>query len=218
VAPLLPVNMSAAAALQTVPEGHEQEITVLFADLRRFTRIAERRLPYDVVFLLNRYFDSVGSTIERAGGTANQFTGDGVMALFGVHQAPADGARAALTAAGGMVTAIAELNRTFGEELPVPLRIGIGIHTGPAVVGRMGYADGVNLTAVGDTVHVAKRLEELTKEYDCQLVVSEALADRAGFDASSYPRHELVVRNRTEPLAIRVIHDAPAATAVERPG
>jgi adenylate cyclase len=218
VAPLLPVNVSAAAALRTVPEGHELEVTVLFADLRRFTRIAERRLPYDVVFLLNRYFDAVGGAIERAGGTPNQFTGDGVMALFGVHQAPAEGARAALKAAGEMVTAIAELNRTLGEELPVPLRIGIGIHTGPAVVGRMGYADGVNLTAVGDTVHVAKRLEELTKEYDCQLVVSEALAARAGFDASSYPRHELVVRNRTEPLAIRVIHDAPAAMALERGG
>jgi adenylate cyclase len=213
VAPLLPVGVSAADALRSVPEGHEQEVTVLFADLRSFTRIAERRLPYDVVFLLNRYFDAVGGAIERAGGIANQFTGDGVMALFGVSGAPRDGSRAALRAGGDMVAAVAELNRTLGEDLPVPLRIGIGIHTGPAVVGRMGYADGVSLTAVGDTVHVAKRLEELTKQYACQLVISEALAARAGFDATRYPRHELTVRNRTEPLTVRVIEDASSATA-----
>ena len=79
-----------------------------------------------------------------------------------------EGSRAALRAAGDMVAAVAELSRTLGEDLPVPLRIGIGIHTGPAVVGRMGYADGVYLTAVGDTVHVAKRLEELTKQYACR--------------------------------------------------
>jgi len=67
-------------------QGVEQEVAVLFADLRGFTRMAERRLPYDVVYLLNRYFQAVGSAIERAGGIANQFTGDGVMALFGVER------------------------------------------------------------------------------------------------------------------------------------
>ena len=185
----------------------EQEVTVMFADLRGFTRIAERKLPYDVVFLLNKYFEAAGGSIKRAGGIANQFTGDGAMALFGVGTGPDQGCRHALAAAGDMVRTVAELSQTLAEELPEPLKIGIGIHTGSAVVGRMGYAETVYLTAVGDTVHVASRLQELTKEYDCQLVISEQVAMRANVDVSAFPRHELTVRNRVEPLAIRVIEE-----------
>ncbi|HYL82432.1 MAG TPA: adenylate/guanylate cyclase domain-containing protein, partial [Candidatus Acidoferrum sp.] len=197
----------------------EQEVTVLFADLRGFTRIAERKLPFDVVFLLNKYFEAAGGSIKRAGGIANQFTGDGAMALFGVGAGPEDGCRHALAAADDMVRTVADLSQILAEELPAPLKIGIGIHTGSAVVGRMGYAETVYLTAVGDTVHVASRLQELTKEYDCQLVISEQVATRAKVDVSAFPRHELTVRNRVEPLAIRVIDEVsrilPAVPAGE---
>jgi len=185
--------------------GREREVAVLFADLRGFTRMAEPKLPYDVVFFLNRYFETVGKAITRSGGVANQFTGDGVMALFGVDRGPAEGARQALAAAQAMVEGLAALSRDFASEIDAPLRLGIGIHVGPVVVGRMGYADTVYLTAVGDTVHVASRLEQLTKEYACELVISEQVAGQAGIDAAGLPRHELFVRNREAPLAIRVI-------------
>ena len=185
--------------------GQEQEVAILFADLRGFTRVAEHKLPYDVVFLLNRYFEVVGTAIERAGGIANQFTGDGVMALFGVDAGPDVGARQALTAARALVTDLAELSQELAHELPAPLRMGIGIHVGHAVVGRMGYGPGVYLTAVGDTVHVASRLEQLTKEYDCELVITEEVARRAGIDTREVPRHELTVRNRGGALAVYTI-------------
>jgi len=124
-----------------------------------------------------------------------------------VGQGPVEGCRHALLAASAMLRSLAALSQTLAEELPQPLRMGIGVHTGAAVVGRMGYAETTYLTAVGDTVHVASRLEGLTKEYDCQLVLSEQVARRAGLDLTGYPRHELTVRNRTEPLSIYVIDD-----------
>jgi adenylate cyclase len=210
VRPLLPATArpSEGFARPRSLAGDEQEVTVLFADLRKFTTLAERRLPYDVVFFLNRYFEVVGGAIEQAGGITNQFTGDGVMALFGVDADPVDGCRRALLGAQAMVEGVARLSATMADELDEPLRIGIGIHTGPAVVGRMGHASTVYLTAVGDTVHVASRLQDQTKQYQAQLVISERVAERAGLDVSAFPRHEITVRNRHEPLAIRVIADA----------
>jgi len=112
--------------------------------------------------------------------------------------------------AGEIVRAVSDLSQSLAEELSSPLRIGIGIHTGPAVVGRMGYGETTYLTAVGDTVHVASRLQDLTKQYDCQLVISKEVAARAGADTTSYPRHELPVRNRSEPVAIHIIDDVRA--------
>ncbi|MGE5849256.1 MAG: adenylate/guanylate cyclase domain-containing protein, partial [Candidatus Methylomirabilota bacterium] len=146
----------------------------------------------------------------RAGGIANQFTGDGVMALFGVGAGPDEGCRHALMAAGEIVRSVSDLSQSLAEELSRPLRIGIGVHTGSAVVGRMGYGETTYLTAVGDTVHVASRLQDLTKQYDCQLVISQEVAARAGADTSSYPRHELAVRNRSEPVSIHIIEDVGA--------
>jgi adenylate cyclase len=188
-----------------VGPGREREVAVLFADLRGFTRLAEHKLPYDVVFLLNRYFQVVGTAIERAGGIANQFTGDGVMALFGVDTGPDVGARQALAAARALVADLAALSRELAHELPAPLRMGIGIHVGHAVVGRMGYGPGVYLTAVGDTVHVASRLEQLTKDYDCELVITDEVARHARIDTRGLPRHELTVRNRAGGLAVYTV-------------
>ena len=210
VTPLLAVTVDAAAPhlSGTARLGQEREIAILFADLRGFTRLAEHKLPYDVVFFLNRYFEAVGGAIAEAGGIANQYTGDGVMALFGVEAGAESACRQALRAAGAMVARVDDVSRAFGADLGAPLRLGIGIHVGPAVVGEMGYGETRYLTAVGDTVHVASRLEALTKEYECELVVSEQVMDRAGVSAPGYPRHELTVRNREAPLRIVVVAEA----------
>jgi len=129
------------------------------------------------------------------------------MALFGIDTGSTAACQHALAATQGMVRGLAELSRNLAEELDAPLRIGIGIHTGPTVVGRMGRGEAMYLTAVGDTVHVASRLQDLTKTYSCQLIISEAVAERAGMDVTALPRHELTVRNRGEPIVIRTIDD-----------
>jgi adenylate cyclase len=210
VTPLLDAAVGAGATLAPMGSrnGEEREIAVLFADLRGFTRLAEHKLPYDVVFFLNRYFEAVGRAIAEAGGMVNQYTGDGVMALFGLGCGPEEASRQALRASGAMIARVQDFGRSFGSELEEPLRLGVGIHTGPAVVGEMGYGETRYLTAVGDTVHVASRLEALTKEYHCDVVVSQQVMSRAGVDDRAYPCHELTVRNRQAPLRIVVVKDA----------
>ena len=209
VTPLLPANAqpSDGYAQPSYLAGQERTIAVLFADLRTFTGIAERKLPYDLVFLLNSYFEAVGEAIVGAGGTVDKFIGDGVMALFGVDNGPEAGSRQALAAAKMMVANVSALSQALAEELAEPLKIGVGIHCGPAIVGRMGYGATVHLTAIGDTVNVASRLQDLTKEYSCQLIISEQVAEQAGLAVSTFPRHELTVRNRREALAIFVVED-----------
>ena len=220
VIPLIPPSIQPAMALAQagIMAGEEREICVLFADLRGFTRIAEQRLPYDVVFLLNRYFDTVGGAIEGAGGIANQFTGDGVMALFGVQSGPAAGARQALAAAQAIQRALAALSTDLREELPAALRLGIGIHCGPTVVGHMGRGVATYLTAVGDTVNTASRLQDQTKHFACQLIISEPVARHAGLDMSAFRREEISVRNRAEPIVIRIVEDVELLRLAAAPG
>jgi adenylate cyclase len=213
VVPVLPPAADLAAI--TYPEereGQEREIAVLFADLRGFTRLTEHKLPYDVVFILNRYFATIDTAIGRAGGIANQFMGDGVMALFGVETPLDEACRQALAAARDMLQGLAELSRELAEDLPEPLRMGIGIHCGSAVVGHMGSGVNMYLTAVGDTVHVAARLEQATKDYGCELVVSEEVGRRAGLDLAAFPREDLAVRNRAAEVPVRIIQQVSELT------
>jgi adenylate cyclase len=209
ITPLVPAGGQARHGF-TQPSylaGEERNIVVLFADLRSFTAMAEHKLPYDLVFILNSYFKTAGEAVSRAGGIVDKFVGDGVMALFGIETDPHNGCRRALKAANEIVNGVNQLSQLLAAELAEPLKIGVGIHSGPAVVGRMGYGSAVSLTAIGDTVNVASRLQDLTKEYGCQLVISEEVARHAGVQVDSFPRHELTVRNRREALTIYVIKD-----------
>ena len=210
VTPLLPPNASPrdGFAKSAAMQGQEQEIAVLFADIRGFTSFSEQKLPYDVVFVLNRYFRSMGEAIEQAGGRVDKFIGDGIMALFGVDANARDGATTALNAAQGMAEKLDELNELLKADLPAPLRIGIGIHSGPAIVGEMGYGPAISVTAIGDTVNTSSRLEAKTKDFGAQLIVSQHVADLAGLDETTLQHEEIEVRGRKEPMRILVLDDA----------
>lgn len=210
VAPLLPPGVALRDARQQVPfrQGHERQVAVLFADLRGFARLSEAQLPYDVVFLLNRYFAAVGGAIEDVDGRIDKFIGDGVMAVFGVARPVEDSCRRALAAAANIADRIEHLNRDLAAEHLEPLRIGMGIHAGPAIVGEMGYGEARSITAIGDTVNIASRLEALTKEFGCQLVVSDIVAELAGVDLPGECRQVAIIRGRAEPLAVHAIMDA----------
>jgi adenylate cyclase len=210
VTPLLPATAQARDGFGRPGylHGAEREIVILFGDLRSFTQLSEKKLPYDLVFLLNRYFAETGHAVEAAGGRIDKFIGDGVMALFGLDSGVEAGCREALAAARDMSERMETLNRALIHDLPEPLRIGIGIHTGPAIVGEMGYGTAVSITAVGDSVNTASRVEGLTKTYACELVISEAVALRAGVDLGAAARHEIEIRGRVEGLVVRTFTSA----------
>ncbi|NEJ00191.1 adenylate/guanylate cyclase domain-containing protein [Rhizobium ruizarguesonis] len=217
VAPLLVPATEAAlpANSQETSPGREREIAVLFVDIRHFTTLTETRLPFDVVFLLNRYFAIIGKAVEQAGGRLDKFIGDGAMALFGLNTTPEEACRQALDAAVAIVAEIEKLAAELADELALPLRIAIGIHTGPAVVGTMGYGRVRSMTAIGDTVNVASRLESAAKEFEAAIVISEPVASLSGADLAGIESREISVRGRALPLKVYVIPREKAAEPLE---
>ena len=188
--------------------SHERELAVLFCDLRGFTRRAEHWLPFDTVFLLNRYFEMVGEAVESAGGYLDKFIGDGALALFGLGTGADVACRQALAAAAGVSRGLHALNADLAADLGGPLRIAMGLHVGPTVVGDMGYGAAVGLTAVGDGINVASRLEGEAKDRDVEAVVSTAVLGRAGHPLPPGGAHAIAVRGRVAPVEAVLIRDA----------
>jgi adenylate cyclase len=216
ITPLLPASAGPRDAYRRQSQAHggERYVAILFADIRGFTSISEGRLPYDVVFLLNRYFRATGQAVQAAGGRLDKFIGDGVMAIFGLDAEPQAACRRALDGARRMALALDDLNEALAGDLDQPLRIGIGLHAGPAIVGEMGFERTSSLTAIGDTVNTASRLETLTKDFGVELVVSQDLLDRAGVDLSGATRHEVEIRGRQGRLAVRALPRASDLTSL----
>jgi adenylate cyclase len=208
VLPLLPPDIGAREARRrdySETADIEHFVAIMFVDIRRSTALVEKRLPYDVVFLLNHFFDAVAGAVVDTGGMPSQFVGDGMMAIFGIHATPREACSQSLVAAQLIHSRLADMNRTMADELPEPIAIGVGLHAGSVILGELGYRDRFVLTAIGDSVHVAARLQELTKEYSCQLVVSDIVAATAGVEMSGFPLHEVKVRGRAEPMAVRIV-------------
>lgn len=187
--------------------GVEQDVTVMFADLRGFTKLSEGRLSFDVVFLLNQFLGRMGEAIEDCGGYVDKFMGDGIMAIFGMDESPAEGAAKALRAARAMGGVLDALNQSLREELHHPLEIGIGIHAGPAILGRIGAASRIEaasrITALGETVNTASRLESMTKELGVQIVVSKRAASLVGLaEGSGIDERSVNIRGLSRPLEV----------------
>jgi adenylate cyclase len=213
--PLMPpaATMRDQDRLDVAATGAERFVAILFVDIRSSTQLVESRLPYDVVFILNRFFEAVGSAIIAAGGAPNQFIGDGMMAIFGAESDAPQACRQALEAARLIDWHLAEMNRALANELQQPIGFGIGLHAGEVIIGTMGYREHAQMTAIGEAVHIASRLQDLTKEYGCQLVVSEIVGATARIPLGDFPGHQIQVRGLRAPLAIRVVASAAALTS-----
>ena len=208
ITPLLQPTISAADAhLPAGVIGHEQQIACLFVDMRGSTSLGERKLPYDVVFILNHYFIQLAEALRSTNGHYANFTGDGIMGLYGLDSDIETACHDALRGALEIQQRMDKLNGWLVGELDRPLSVGIGIHCGVAIVGTMGPPDAPTTSAIGDTINIAARLEALTKHYTTKLVVSEAVLSNAGVDFAHLPKHSADVRGRGEAVEIFVVDE-----------
>jgi class 3 adenylate cyclase/hemoglobin-like flavoprotein len=162
-------------------EGKEVQAAILFSDIRNFTTFAERNLPYDVVLMLNQHFTAVTEPVLNNDGFVDKYIGDGILAVFGIREESAETAcKNAVRAALLMQDAVERLRPVFESSFNMQLRIGIGIHFGPVILGRMGHPGKRQVTVIGDTVNMASRVENMTKDLDASILVTEAIAERLG--------------------------------------
>lgn len=202
----LPSTMSANAhATNPTRVGQERYLVSMFVDMRGSTQLAEKRLPFDTVFIVNRFLGAVSQAVLEAGGRPNQFIGDGMLALFGLSTERQEACRQALRAAALIAANIDELNQFLSHDLREPIRFGIGIHGGEVIVGDIGYRDHMVFTALGDAVNVAARLQDMTKALACEAVISDEVRVTAGLADDALPAQEVAIRGRNEPMTVRTV-------------
>lgn len=168
------VDASVGEALQFA--GSELNMAVIFTDLRSFTNLSERKPPYDVFYILNRYYHQMGEAVLAHHGYLHQYYGDGMMSLFGFyardpHQICLDAVSAGLD----MIDQLEDLNRELEVDFDERLRMGIGIHFGEVIAGRIGHPKSPQLTVIGDVVNVTHRIQEASKETSSPLVISDTV-------------------------------------------
>lgn len=188
-------------------QGKEAQLAILFLDMRGFTARTHGQLPYDVVFLLNRFFDEIVPPITAAGGTVDKYLGDGLMAVFETDT-PRASANAALRAVEGIAKALDHFNKTLTDEGSDTVAIGIGVHLGNVVLGEIGARGLAPRTLIGDTVNTASRLEGQTKTMGVQVILSEDVLVAAGLQAAQDAMVSLNLRGRDTALSALPVKDA----------
>lgn len=176
--------------------GVEKKMAILFSDLRGFTSFAEKLPPYDVVYVLNRYFYRMGQIVEKYGGMINNYIGDGMLALFGLTQSER-ASEQAVRAALEMVDAMESLNDYLDNLYHRRLGVGIGIHFGTVVMGDIGAPGSQRLTVIGDTVNFASRIEAANKQLGTTVLISEVVYQHVKNVVETKPYHAIQVPGKT---------------------
>lgn len=182
--------------------GSEKQLAVLYINMRDYGELMKRKLPYDVVFLLNQYFKAVGNAIRTQGGVIDKFVGDSMIAVFGHRRGIESGCRQALRAIRAIDLALDQVNSLLAPELGRPIEISAGLDAGSLVVGRIGYGETVDLTAIGPAIRSAADLQRLAREKGVQLVLSSAVARHAGWRPSQDRIHQVRLPDFDHPVEV----------------
>jgi adenylate cyclase len=214
--PMISPNATTVDAYRTgsAYSGVERYVVIMFVDMRGSSRLAEGRLPFDTVFVINQFLNTVSGAVLSAGGEPNQILGDGLLALFGMGGRPEAACRQAIAACVAIDARVETLNSALAYALLEPIRFGIGIHAGVTIAGNIGYERHAQFTVIGDPVNVAARLEELTKPFGCEVMMSEEVYERAGFGADDLPAHEVDARGRDGSVKVRSVTRAADLAAL----
>ena len=188
--------------------GEEVEVSVMFADVRSFTSWSETLAPTEIIAELNEFLGELTQAVFDTGGTLDKFTGDGLMAFWGAPVHQPDHAQRACAAACDMFVRVDACNARRVADGKPALKIGVGVHSGWALVGNVGHEQRLDYTAIGDTVNLAARLEGETKTAKCSALISQAtldaLDDRQAFGDLA-PVGALTVKGRREPVQAYVL-------------
>lgn len=182
--------------------GVRQEVSILFSDIRGFTTFSENLPPEEVVSLLNEYLTEMTKIITKNNGVLDKFVGDAIMAVFGAPLPQENHAFLAAKTALEMQDKVKVISDKWVAEGKSPLKIGIGVHTGEAIIGNIGSELRMEYTAIGDSVNLASRIEGLTKEYDCPILISKQVYDRVKDQVGAEFIAEVKVKGRKEPVKI----------------
>lgn len=193
--------------------GEERSVAILFADIRNFTAFSEAQLAYDVVHALNRYFNRVGAAIARHGGRIDNFFGDGMMALFGATGQSENPCLDAVRAALDMLAEVAAMRPYFDAQFQFDLRIGVGIHYGEVVLGAVGFGERRRLTAIGDAVNLASRIESMNRQADTSLLVSGSVWEHVRTRAQRGRTLEVALKGKSGTYPLHEITALAAAGA-----
>ncbi len=216
VAPLVPAVRPLDGLRFDLDQGREQVVTALYVDLRDSTRLAAGRLPFDAMFIVDRYIQATTAAILAHGGHVTSVAGDGIMSIFDADGDVASGARHALLAAETVWQAVDQVSEDLASEIASPLRFGIGVHNGPSVVGPIGLPDRTSLQFLGDTGNVAARLESLTKEMDCTAIVSTETLSAAEWPQPDWPCADVEIRGRDTAMSVFLISRCDQFAAFRR--
>jgi len=186
--------------------GERREVTVMFADIRGFTRLSEKLDPAVVIEMLNGYFSSMSGVIREHHGHVTRVMGDGIMSVFGALEPNPWHTQDAVEAAIGMRRALAEYNEKMKPRGFPELSFGIGIHCGTVVTGLVGSDELLEFTVMGDAVNVASRVEALTREFDADILVTEDVRSRLSsrFRTSAMPPAR--IRGKSIPILTWTVH------------
>ncbi|MEZ4888199.1 MAG: adenylate/guanylate cyclase domain-containing protein [Chitinophagales bacterium] len=201
------VQKALSESEETMFEGEQRHIAVLFCDIRGFTPLSEIIPPKEVVTLLNMYYSLMTECVKKHSGTVNQFVGDEVFATFGAPIAYSDNEKNAVFCALDMMRCLEKLNHDFAGKFDTEIKIGIGIHSGEVIAGNMGSEDRVEYSVTGDTVNTGKRIESITRDFPNSILISQVVYDEVSHLIETEAFEPLFVKGKKEQISVYKVLD-----------